>query len=680
MSDDIFNNIYNKSLDLLSRREHSTKEIREKLLLRFDNYAVIDSVLTKLEKNNLISNLRFAEAYVSSRKRKGFGPKKISFELISKGVSESITNKAITEEGGWRKAAKQVFVKKFKNGKNSDAKDILKQKTFLQNRGFRFKEIESVFGDDMLWFIAMSYEVLARKYRPANFEEVIGQDHVVKALINSIESEKIHQAFIFSGTRGVGKTTIARILAKCLNCESGTKPTSKPCNKCSNTTEITAGRSVDFLEIDAASNTQVEKIRDLIETVEYKPAKGRYKIFLIDEVHMLSTASFNALLKTLEEPPPHVVFIFATTNPEKIPKTVQSRCLQLNLKTVNEEMLNNHLNQILQKEKIKHDDESIQLISKSANGSVRDALTILDQAIAHGNGKLDRNEVKKLLGTIDDSLLFELLEAIVDGDGKKVFDKLAEIEQLLPEYDVILRDLISILHQVSLEQVLNNSDSDDIKRISNKIDKEFCQLLYEIGMNSFTKFSVHPSPKECLEICLLRMLTFNPLQKLSENNQKIRSSNSEKKSLKKVDEGIKKAKSPLPKVSSEEKFLNNNEDWVKLFNSLELSPFARNYFGNMSLFSHNDEGMILKADLNLGDVPENIMSEFKTTVESVFSNKINIKIEKGNVINSPIQLNESKIEKEESLAKDQISKDKEIQDFVEKFNGKIKPETIKPSK
>ena len=680
MSDDIFNNIYNKSLDLLSRREHSTKEIREKLLLRFDDCAVIDSVLTKLEKNNLISNLRFAEAYVSSRKRKGFGPKKISFELISKGVSESITNKAIIEEGGWRKAAKRVFEKKFKIGKNSDAKDILKQKTFLQNRGFGFKEIESVFGDDMLWFIAMSYEVLARKYRPANFEEVIGQDHVVKALINSIESEKIHQAFIFSGTRGVGKTTIARILAKCLNCESGNKPTSKPCNKCSNTTEITAGRSVDFLEIDAASNTQVEKIRDLIETVEYKPAKGRYKIFLIDEVHMLSTASFNALLKTLEEPPPHVVFIFATTNPEKIPKTVQSRCLQLNLKTVNEEMLNNHLSQILQKEKIKHDDESIQLISKSANGSVRDALTILDQAIAHGNGKLDRNEVKKLLGTIDDSLLLELLEGIVDGDGKKVFDKLAEIEQLLPEYDVILRDLISILHQVSLEQVLNNSDSGNIKRISNKIDKEFCQLLYEIGMNSFTKFSVHPSPKECLEICLLRMLTFNPLQKLSENNQNIKSGNSEKKSLKKVDEGIKKAKSPLPKVSSEEKLLNNNEDWVKLFNSLELSPFARNYFGNMSLFSHNDEGMILKADLNLGDVPENIMSEFKTTVESIFSNKINIKIEKGNVINSPIQLNESKIEKEEILAKDQISKDKEIQDFVEKFNGKIKPETIKPSK
>ena len=199
-------------------------------------------------------------------------------------------------------------------------------------------------------------------------------------------------------------------------------------------------------------------------------------------------------------------------------------------------------------------------------------------------------------------------------------------------------------------------------------------------MNSFTKFSVHPSAKECLEICLLRMLTFNPLQKLSENNQDSTPSNSEKKNLKKVDEKIKKVNSPSSEESSKKKLLNNNEDWVKLFNSLKLSPFARNYFGNMSLFSHNDEGMILKAGLNLGDVPENIMSEFKTTVESIFSNKINIKIEKGDVINSPIQLNESKIEKEESLAKDQISKDKEIQDFVEKFNGKIKPETIKPSK
>ena len=526
----------------------------------------------------------------------------------------------------------------------------------------------------------MSYEVLARKYRPADFDEVIGQDHIVKALVNSIESEKIHQAFIFSGTRGVGKTTIARILAKCLNCESDTKPTSKPCNKCSNTVEISSGRSVDFLEIDAASNTQVDKIRDLIETVEYKPAKGRFKIFLIDEVHMLSPASFNALLKTLEEPPAHVVFIFATTNPEKIPKTIQSRCLQLNLKTVNDEILFNHLKGILKKEKIDHDDESIQLITKSANGSVRDGLTILDQAIAHGNGLLNKDEVKKMLGTIDNSLLFELLGSIIDSDGKKAFDKLAEIEQLSPEYDVILRDMISILHQISLEQVLNNSDSEDIKELSVKIDQEFCQLLYEIGMNSYSKFKVHPSPKECLEICLLRMLTFNPLQKLSDNGQAEKHQSAEKKSPKKAEKITEKASISESNVTNEEKLLKSNEDWMKLFNSMELSPFARNYFGNMSLSSHNDKTMTFIADINLGNVPENIMSEFKIAIESKFLRKIDIKIEKGDVSNSPIQVNESKMKEEENFAKDQINNDKDIQKFVKKFNGKIKSDTIKPSK
>ncbi len=526
----------------------------------------------------------------------------------------------------------------------------------------------------------MSYEVLARKYRPADFDEVIGQDHIVKALVNSIESEKIHQAFIFSGTRGVGKTTIARILAKCLNCESDSKPTSKPCNKCSNTVEISSGRSVDFLEIDAASNTQVDKIRDLIETVEYKPAKGRFKIFLIDEVHMLSPASFNALLKTLEEPPAHVVFIFATTNPEKIPKTIQSRCLQLNLKTVNEEMLFSHLKGILKKEKIDHDDESIQLIAKSANGSVRDGLTILDQAIAHGNGLLNKDEVKKMLGTIDNSLLFELLGSIIDGDGKKSFDKLAEIEQLSPEYDVILRDMISILHQISLEQVLNNSDSEEIKELSVKIDQEFCQLLYEIGMNSYSKFKVHPSPKECLEICLLRMLTFNPLQKLSDNDQTVNHQSAEKKSPKKAEKITQKVSISESNDTNEEKLLKSNEDWMKLFNSMELSPFARNYFGNMSLSSHNDKTMAFIADINIGNVPENIMSEFKIAIESKFLKKIDIKIEKGDVSNSPIQVNESKMKEEENFAKDQINNDKDIQKFIKKFNGKIKSDTIKPSK
>ena len=404
--------IYNKALDILSRREHSAKELIFKLEKKFDSTEEIFLTVSKLKKNNLLNDFRYAEAYVVARKRKGFGPKKIKFELLSKGIDESDIHKVLYEEGGWKKAAKKAFDKKFKNGPSEETNEKLKQKSFMKNRGFTFQEIESVFSDDMLWFFVMSYEVLARKYRPKSFKEVIGQKHVVQALINSIEQEKVHQAYIFSGTRGVGKTTIARILAKCLNCESSDKPTPNPCNKCSNTMEISLGRSVDFLEIDAASNTQVEKVRELIETVEYKPAKGRYKIYLIDEVHMLSKASFNALLKTLEEPPPHVIFLFATTNPENIPKTVQSRCLQLNLKTVSDELLIDHFKKILKNEKIKHDEESLIMIANSANGSVRDGLTLLDQAIAYGNGMLSKDDVGNLLGTIDNSLVLELIESV----------------------------------------------------------------------------------------------------------------------------------------------------------------------------------------------------------------------------------------------------------------------------
>ena len=299
----------------------------------------------------------------------------------------------------------------------------------------------------------MSYEVLARKYRPTNFEEVVGQEHIVQAIANGISQERIHQSYIFSGTRGVGKTTLARILAKCLNCMSFDNPTSKPCDECTNCNEIKIGRSLDFLEIDAASKTGIDDMRDLLETVPQSPTQGRYKVYLIDEVHMLSKSSFNALLKTLEEPPAHVVFIFATTNPEKIPKTVQSRCLQLNLKTVGGSVLTNHLKKILDLESISYDQESIELIGSSAEGSVRDALTLLDQAIAHGNGSLEAGKVGALLGTIDNTLLISLLESIIDGNGELAFSYLYKIEELSPEYDAILKNIISIIHQMSLHQM-----------------------------------------------------------------------------------------------------------------------------------------------------------------------------------------------------------------------------------
>ena len=523
----------------------------------------------------------------------------------------------------------------------------------------------------------MSYEVLARKYRPIDFNEVIGQDHVVKALINSINQEKIHQAFIFSGTRGVGKTTIARILAKCLNCESSSKPTPDPCNECSNTKEISTGRSVDFLEIDAASNTQVEKIRDLIETVEYKPAKGRFKIYLIDEVHMLSPASFNALLKTLEEPPPHVIFIFATTNPEKIPKTVQSRCLQLNLKTVDEEIISSHLKKILEREKINYDSDSVSLIANTANGSVRDGLTLLDQAIAYGNGELLKDDVKALLGTIDNSLLIELIGSVVDGNGKKTFDLLSQIEELTPEYDNILKDIISTLHQISLHQIVHNSESNDIKNLSTKIDKEFCQLLYEIAMNAYSKFSVHPNPKEALEICLLRMLTFNPLQKLSEGISSNKEDSTEKKNFKKPELKVQNSKDLKVKTNN---IFKNNEDWISFFNNTEMSPFVRNYFGNMSLESFNKNQLTLIKDYQTGDIPEKIILELKSVIKSFFGIEVEVFFEVGNVVSSPLSLKDIKHKEDMDNAQKSIYEDQDIKEFMNKFNGKIKTDTIKPIK
>ena len=524
----------------------------------------------------------------------------------------------------------------------------------------------------------MSYEVLARKYRPINFQEVIGQDHVINVLINSIDQEKIHHAYIFSGTRGVGKTTIARILAKCLNCESGNMPTPKPCNECSNTKEISEGRSVDFLEIDAASNTQVEKIRELIETVQYKPAKGRFKIYLIDEVHMLSTSSFNALLKTLEEPPRHVIFIFATTNPEKIPKTVQSRCLQLNLKTVNEELLTQHLREIVEKEKINYDEESLALIANSSNGSVRDGLTLLDQAIAYGDGKLIEDDVKALLGTIDNSLLIDLINAVIDGDGKNVFDLLSKIEELSPEYDAILKDIISVLHQIALHQITENSESEAIRNLSSKTDKEFCQLLYEIAMNAFSKFSLHPNPKEALEICLLRMLTFNPLQKLNEGNVQKKEDNTKKKILNKGKLEISKSKKT--DLSQNQEIFQNNKDWLSFFNDTKMSPFARNYFGNMCFKSYDNNKLILIKEAEAADVPENILLEFKSILKKFFDNEFEILFEVGNVISSPASINDSKNKEDQDNAEKSLYEDQDIKDFIKKVNGKIKTETIKPLK
>lgn len=534
----------------------------------------------------------------------------------------------------------------------------------------------------------MSYEVLARKYRPSNFDEVVGQDHITQALSNSISQDRMHQAFIFSGTRGVGKTTLGRVLAKCLNCLSSETPVTIPCDNCANCEDIRLGRSLDFYEQDAASQRGIDAMKELLSTIPHSPANGRYKVYLLDEAHMLTTESFNALLKNLEEPPKHVVFILATTNPEKLPKTIQSRCLQLNLKTVGKSILSNHLKIILESEDITFDQESIDLIAESASGSVRDALTLMDQAIAHGNGALEAKNIKKLLGTIDNSYLLEMLNYIIDGDGTNAFVALLKIEELSPEYEIILKNLISIIHKISLEKALSNTDDETIKKLSNNIDEEFCQLLYEIAVNSYSKFNAHPSSKEALEICILRMLAFNPIHKITENKTE------EKKNLKKHNE-------PNPKDLKETFKVNKNEntkqtkqntdkekpqninsiqsdgEWLTLFNSLTLSPFARNYFGCLSFKSFNKKHLILVSSDDEYKIPENVFNEFISACSKYFNESISVEIAQGAVTNSPIQHNKKIEEDRQAKAEQDILGNSSIQKFLNKYDGKIIDDSIK---
>jgi DNA polymerase-3 subunit gamma/tau len=539
----------------------------------------------------------------------------------------------------------------------------------------------------------MSYQVLARKYRPTNFKEVVGQDHVVQALSNSISQDRIHQAYLLAGTRGVGKTTIARILAKCLNCQSADGPVTNPCDECSACEEIKAGRHLEFLEIDAASRTGVDDMRELIENVQYKPSNGLYKIYLIDEVHMLSKASFNALLKTLEEPPEHVVFIFATTDPDRIPKTVLSRCLQLNLKIVPQNILQNHLLSIVKDENVPNEVDALGLIAESANGSVRDALTLLDQAIAHGAGSINLDEVKSLLGTIDHSYLYSMMHSVINGDGLNAFKYLDSVAELNPEYDHILQSIISILHKVSLEQVLGDSDIDEIKKLASIIDPEFCQLIYEIAVNAYSMFHVHPNPKEALEICLLRMIAFNPLkQNMTDFSH---SSESEKKN--KI---IEKAQIPKSKVKNVKEIkvadaessikhpaeednevfvsLKSYEEWNKAYHLMDLSPFSEALFGNLEFVSHEQSLITLRGDIDKSSIPQSVLEEFQNECSSFLKLKITIKFEQGSAINSPANISAEINSKKQSSAKSSIANDLGIQEIMKKFNGKIQDGSIKP--
>ncbi|EJM74991.1 DNA polymerase III subunit gamma/tau [Pseudomonas sp. GM55] len=360
----------------------------------------------------------------------------------------------------------------------------------------------------------MSYQVLARKWRPRSFREMVGQTHVLKALINALDSQRLHHAYLFTGTRGVGKTTIARIIAKCLNCETGI--TSTPCGECSVCREIDEGRFVDLIEIDAASRTKVEDTRELLDNVQYAPSRGRFKVYLIDEVHMLSSHSFNALLKTLEEPPPYVKFILATTDPQKLPATILSRCLQFSLKNMTPERVVEHLTHVLGVENVPFEDDALWLLGRAADGSMRDAMSLTDQAIAFGEGKVLAADVRAMLGTLDHGQVYDVLHALIEGDAKALLEAVRHLAEQGPDWNGVLSEILNVLHRVAIAQALpegvdnGHGDRDRVLALAQVLPAEDVQFYYQMGLIGRRDLPLAPDPRGGFEMVLLRMLAFRP--------------------------------------------------------------------------------------------------------------------------------------------------------------------------
>lgn len=356
----------------------------------------------------------------------------------------------------------------------------------------------------------MTYQVLARKWRPHRFKDMVGQEHILRMLSNALEQKRLHHAYLLTGTRGVGKTTLARIMAKCLNCETGITPT--PCDTCATCKSIDAGQFLDLFEIDAASRTKVEDTRDILENVPYPPTQGRYKIYLIDEVHMLSNHSFNALLKTLEEPPEHVKFILATTDPKKLPITILSRCLQFHLKRITPEQIAAHLQQIGAAENLSCDTSALSRIAKAADGSMRDALSLLDQAIAYGHGAVNTADVNAMLGSMAQDDILPLLTALAEKNGMQLFTAISQLAERAPDFKQVLEELISALHQIAITQMVPNAISVDesLKQLATAFTPEEIQLYYQIALLGRRDLAHAPNPHQGFEMTMLRMLAFKP--------------------------------------------------------------------------------------------------------------------------------------------------------------------------
>ena len=533
----------------------------------------------------------------------------------------------------------------------------------------------------------MSYQVLARKWRPNNFSEVVGQEHVVKALSNSLDSNKIHQAYLLSGTRGVGKTTLGRILTKCLNCEEGLK--SSPCNKCSSCEAINEGRFIDFQEVDAASRRGVEETQQLLETVMHMPGSSRYKVYLIDEVHMLSKHSFNALLKTLEEPPPHVVFILATTEPENVPATVLSRCLQFHLKNLTPAQLSERLIKILKEEGVKFDSESINQISRAGRGSLRDCLTIADQAIAFCNGKLTDSNVSEMLGTLPYDHVYSLIDCVINVKSNELVRKLKTISNLNVDYQRLMDLLLEALQQMAIVQISPESVSDldlpsqEIVSLASSIEAEEIQILYQIGLIAKRDLDLAPNIGDGFEMALLRMMYFLPEDQVKDKTKK-----KEKKDEALVNEDFKPSKEA--KESTPKKVKSRNADtsldfldqkkWNSVFNSLQLDSGTKQLISHCSFLRTEDSVVYFSMPKDKLEILNGSHREkFQDSLREILDLECLIFFEEGEANDiSPNKTKEKQKTKKFNKAAESIKNDPKVKNILSSLGGKVVESSITP--
>lgn len=511
----------------------------------------------------------------------------------------------------------------------------------------------------------MKYEVLARKWRPRKFSAFVGQEHVTRALINALDQNRIHHALLFTGTRGVGKTTLARIFAKCLNCEAGVS--SKPCGQCPACQQIDSGRFLDLIEVDAASKTKVDDTRELLENVQYAPSEGRYKIYIIDEVHMLSSHSFNALLKTLEEPPPHVKFLLATTDPQKLPITILSRCLQFHLKNMRPEEIANYLVHILDIEKISFEKPAINLLANAANGSMRDALSLLDQAIVFGNNQVNTADVKNMLGTIDQSYLLQIMQHLSTANATELFNTIEKFSEQNIDFIQALEDLITLIHQLTLIQVLpeittiQHEQLDELKHLAKQFTAEDLQLFYQIALIGRRDIMLVPTAKMGFEMVLLRMLAFYP----DSTHIKMQPPTT----IKTVHE--KKSIAPIAENSS----------WTELLNNLNLTGATHALFSHCTLVSlNNDDAHFLLEPSQAPLLNEKHSERLRNALTEYFKRPIKLKIDIGRAQNlSPAAEHKQQQVTAQNKAEASINNDQNLQAILNTFNATIVPASIKPS-